>query len=434
MDQISFSELELIEPIKRSLEEQKYSQPTAIQAQAIPHLLGGGDVLGCAQTGTGKTAAFAIPTLQRLYSDKRARKNRVARALVLTPTRELAVQVADSFKQYGRHLPMRYAVVYGGVSKVAQINALSKGVDVLIATPGRLLDLLNQKKVRLDEVETLILDEADRMFDMGFLPDLRKILNQLPKKRQTLLFSATMPKEIAHLADKVLFQPKKIQVATASSTADLIEDSVLFVDRDNKRSLLFEILDREGVDRTIIFTRTKHRANRLAQTLVKKRIKSAAIHGNKTQNARQKALQDFSSGRVRVLVATDIVARGIDVEGVSHVINYELPNEAESYVHRIGRTARAGSSGVAISFCDLEETDYLAEIEKLLNRKVRVCEDHGQHSVKVAEQYASPSKVKKPQSARGSRRGGGNSRGAGNARRRPQKRRRSQGGRSRVNA
>ena len=400
----SFTELELLEPLTRSLSESKYLQPTPIQAQAIPHLLRGGDLLACAQTGTGKTAAFALPTLQRLHLAERRREKRRARCLVLTPTRELAAQVTENFQRYARYLKMRHAVVYGGVSPVPQIKALAMGVDVLVATPGRLLDLLNQKKVRLDAVETLVLDEADRMFDMGFLPDVKKILSHLGEDRQTLLFSATMPKEVARLAESLLSKPKKIHIAPKSTTAELIDDRVMFVERGNKRSLLLEVLGRDEVERVIVFTRTKHKANRLSRDLGKRKIRAAAIHSDKSQGARQRALKDFSSKRTKVLVATDVVARGIDVEGVSHVINYEIPNEAESYVHRIGRTARAGSSGVALSFCDSDETQYLASIEKLLKRKVEICDQHSHHASDVAEKYAQAPKNKKAVNLRGRRR------------------------------
>jgi ATP-dependent RNA helicase RhlE len=409
MEQISFAELKLIEPIWRSLKQENYIQPTPIQAQAIPYLLEGGDLLGCAQTGTGKTAAFAIPMLQRLHLSGKRVRARHARSLVLTPTRELALQIADSFQRYGRYLDLRYAVIYGGVSQVPQVRSMSQGVDVLIATPGRLLDLLGQQQVKLEALETLVLDEADRMLDMGFIRDVRKILNYLPKDRQTLLFSATMPEEVAHLADSVLSNPRKIQVNPACSTAELIDDRVLFVEREKKNALLLEVLSKKEAQRVLVFTRTKHRANRLALQLNDKRIRAEAIHGNKAQNARQRALADFSSGKVRVLVATDIVSRGIDVESISHVINYELPNEPESYVHRIGRTARAGSSGIALSFCDREELEYLSGIEKLLQRRVVVFDDHSHHVAEIAASHEQ-AQNKKTQASR-ARRVPGSSRG-----------------------
>ncbi len=390
----SFADLNLIDPIAQALRKENYSTPTPIQAQAIPLLLDGHDLLGCAQTGTGKTAAFTLPILQKLHETGHRASSKQVRSLILTPTRELAVQIGNSVKTYGRFLDLRHTVVYGGVGYVPQIRALSQGVDVLVATPGRLMDLLNQKYLRLDQAEILVLDEADRMLDMGFVKDVRKILPLLPKKRQTLLFSATMPKEVAHLADSVLKDPKKIQVNTACATADKVDDQVLFVARDKKGSLLLEVLRKDEVQRTIVFTRTKHRADRISRQLNRERIRCEAIHGDKSQNARQKALKGFTTGKVKVLVATDIVSRGIDVQGVSHVINYELPNEPESYVHRIGRTARAGTEGVAISFCDHDEAEYLVGIEKLLKRKVRVCDDHEHHAADIAKRIAEGPKRK----------------------------------------
>ncbi len=414
MTRISFNELNLIEPILTSLKAAKYSTPTPIQAEAIPHLLGGGDLLGCAQTGTGKTAAFALPILQRLHLSKTRAKKHGTRALVLTPTRELAVQIHENFKAYGSQLKLRYSVIYGGVSQVPQVKKLSGGVDVIIATPGRLLDLMQQKKVVLDDVEIMVMDEADRMLDMGFIRDVKKIVAKIPADRQTLLFSATMPTEVASLADSLLKNPKKIHVNPVASTADLIDDHVLFVDRDQKRALLVEIFREHQVTSAIVFTRTKHRANRLAKELSEKKIPAVAIHGNKSQNARQKALNDFSAGEVKVLVATDIVSRGIDVDGISHVINFELPNEPESYVHRIGRTARAGTAGVAISFCDQEEIEQLADIEKFIKRKIEVLETHSHHNPKIAERFASQIERKgsAPRRKQPQRRGG-------NSRRRP---------------
>ena len=389
MDQVSFRDLKLIEPIERSLKKENYSTPTPIQAQAIPFLLEGRDLLGCAQTGTGKTAAFALPLLQRLHlAEKKKETKRRTRSLILTPTRELAMQISESFQKYGRHLNLSYATVYGGVSHIPQIRKLSQGVDILIATPGRLIDLLNEKHLRLDAVETLVLDEADRMLDMGFIHDVQKIIKQIPEKRQTLLFSATMPKEVAHLAEKILTNPKKIKVNTVSSTADLIDDQVLFVESKNKQLLLLEILSNKDAKRALVFTRTKHRANRLSEQLKKKGIKSEVIHSNKTQGARQRALKAFSAGKIKVMVATDIISRGIDVTGISHVINYELPNESESYVHRVGRTARAGTTGIALSFCCQEETNYLANIEKMLKRNLVICEDHSYHSESTAQTHA----------------------------------------------
>jgi ATP-dependent RNA helicase RhlE len=420
MSETLFTELNLVEPILSALKEEGYEKPTPIQAGAIPHLLEGGDLLGCAQTGTGKTAAFALPMIQRLISEgKRANKKR-ARALVLTPTRELALQIFESFQSYGRHTNLRTAVIYGGVGHVPQIKAVSQGVDVLIATPGRLLDLLNQQHVRLDAIEILTLDEADRMLDMGFIRDVRKILALVPSKRQTLFFSATMPNEVASLADTILSNPKKIKVDPVSSTADMIDDHVLFVERNNKRDLLLEVLSKKEMNKVLVFTRTKHRANRLAEFFTKKRIPAEAIHGNKSQNARQRALKEFTDGKVKVLIATDIVARGIDVEGISHVINFELPNEPESYVHRIGRTARAGTSGTAISFCDRDETGDLCAIEKVLKRKIEVDTEHEFHAAhieKLRDQTGPSSRTSRGRT-RGGNSQGRRSAGGGNGNRR----------------
>ena len=388
MSQTQFSDLYLIEPLLRALSDEGYTQPTPIQEQAIPHLLDGGDLLGCAQTGTGKTAAFALPLLQYLHQTKNRPSKRSTRSLILTPTRELALQIGKNFQKYGHHLNLNYATIYGGVNQNPQVRALAKGVDVLIATPGRLLDLLNQKLLRLDEVETLVLDEADRMLDMGFIRDVQKIVKVIPNDRQTLLFSATMPREVSRFADDVLSNPKKIQVNPVSSTAELIDDYVLFVEQNNKKDLLLEVLRQNDIERVIVFTRTKHRANRISRIINDKGIRAEAIHGNKSQNARQKALKEFSAGKVKVLVATDIVARGIDVSGVSHVINFELPNEPESYVHRIGRTARGGAAGIAISFCAIDELEYFLDIEKMLKRKVHVADEHEYHAVNIAEMAA----------------------------------------------
>ncbi|MCB0358814.1 MAG: DEAD/DEAH box helicase [Bdellovibrionales bacterium] len=384
MTTTTFADLQLIEPLCRAVASEGYTAPTPIQAAAIPHVLTGGDLLGCAQTGTGKTAAFTLPLLHRLAESGRQPRKRCARALILTPTRELALQIADSIRQYGKYLQLRSAVVYGGVGHQPQIQKLNRGVDIVIATPGRLLDLMQQKHVRFDDLEIAVLDEADRMLDMGFIRDVRKIFQAIPAERQTLLFSATMPKEVAALADSFLVSPKRVEVARVSSTAEGIDDHVFFVKTEDKRALLLDVLRDKEIERVLIFARTKHRANRLAQQLSQKKIRAEAIHGNKSQNARQRALREFTSGKVRVLVATDIVARGIDVEGISHVINYELPNEAESYVHRIGRTARAGASGTAWSFCDREETSYLAGIEKLLKRAIPVAEAHEFHAEDIA--------------------------------------------------
>jgi ATP-dependent RNA helicase RhlE len=380
----SFSDLKLIEPITRALAAEKYAAPTPIQAQAIPLLLEGHDLLGVAQTGTGKTAAFALPILQRLSGNGRRAVPRSARALVLTPTRELAMQIGQSFRAYGRHLPLRHAVVFGGVGQKPQVDSLARGVDVLIATPGRLLDLMNQGHLRLDGVETFVLDEADRMLDMGFIHDVRRIVAKLPAKRQTLLFSATMPAAIAGLAASVLKNPRRVEVTPPSSTAERVRQHVLFVEKENKRALLLDMLNDRTIERALVFTRTKRGANRLAEHLGKGGVRVDAIHGNKSQSARQKALEAFRAGRLRVLVATDIAARGIDIDDISHVINFELPNEPESYVHRIGRTARAGAEGTAISFCDAEETAYLRDIEKAIRQAVPVHLGHRYHAPRIA--------------------------------------------------
>ena len=380
MTTTGFDTLNLVEPLRRALRAENYEHPTPIQEQAIPMLLEGCDLMGCAQTGSGKTAAFALPILQRLSQNRVRPANKTARALLLAPTRELANQIAESFKVYGRHLGLKQAVVYGGVGKGDQINALSRGVDILIATPGRLLDLEGEDFVRLDKVEIFVLDEADRMLDTGFLPDIRKIIAMIPSKRQSLFFSATLSGEILTLARSMLLQPRHVSITPEVQAAPLIDQRVLFVDREKKTDLLVNLLEDENISRALVFTRTKHRANHLAHQLEKSRIKTDAIHGNKTQAARQKALDDFHSGRIRVLVATDIAARGIDVDDISHVINYELPNEPQNYLHRIGRTARAGKSGTAVSFCDATESGYLHDIERFIRHDVPVMLDHPFHS------------------------------------------------------
>ncbi|MBN1866224.1 DEAD/DEAH box helicase [Candidatus Sumerlaeota bacterium] len=374
---VSFSDLDLIEPIQRAVRAENYTTPTPIQAQAIPHLLRGRDLMGCAQTGTGKTAAFALPILQRLTSDARPRRPRAPRALILTPTRELAAQIRESFAVYGRHLRLSHTVIYGGVGQRPQVQALSRGVDILVATPGRLHDLMGQGHLLLSKVEIFVLDEADRMLDMGFLPDVRKAIAALPKKRQSLFFSATMPAAIIDLARSLLTDPVRVSVAPRSPTADNIDERVMFVQKADKAALLRELLDDDAIARALVFTRTKHGANKVVRHLERSEIVADAIHGNKSQSARTLALDRFRSGRVRVLVATDIAARGIDVDGITHVINYDLPNEPEVYVHRIGRTARAGASGRAISFCDRDERDFLRDIERLIRRPVPVVEVHG---------------------------------------------------------
>jgi ATP-dependent RNA helicase RhlE len=368
----AFSDLGIAEPLVRALTAEGYTTPTPIQAQAIPALLAGRDLLGLAQTGTGKTAAFALPLLQRLCTGHEGRKPKFVRALILAPTRELAIQIDDSLRVYGKFLHLRHAVIVGGVAQGPQVKALAGGLDILVATTGRLLDHMNQGNVRLDAVQTLILDEADRMFDMGFIRDIRKIVAKLPKARQSMLFSATMPGDVEALAQSVLHQPLRIDISPPKRTAENIDQRVFFVASAEKRALLAKLLGEKGYERVLVFTRTKHVANRVAEHLEKNGISADAIHGNKSQSARQRALARFRAGEARVLVATDIAARGLDIDGVSHVVNYELPNEPESYIHRIGRTARAGAAGVAISFCDASENEYLRDIEKLTRTNIAV--------------------------------------------------------------
>jgi ATP-dependent RNA helicase RhlE len=369
---VSFNELGLAEPLLRALHAANYVTPTPIQARTIPLLLQGRDVLGIAQTGTGKTAAFALPVLQHLAADKRRAEPRCPRALVLAPTRELAVQIARSFDTYGRGLGLRLGMVIGGLGFGRQIDTLQKGVDILVATPGRLLDLMNQGHVKLGHVSFLVLDEADRMFDMGFIKDVRRIVASVSKQRQTLLFSATMPGDVARLASEILRNPERVEIAPQGRTVEKVEQRVYFVNSATKRALLSHLLADEALERVIVFTRTKRGANRVAEALENRGVSSEAIHGNKSQNARQKALDNFSRGKARVLVATDLASRGIDVTGVTHVINYEMPVDAESYVHRIGRTARAGASGIALSFCDGSERGQLKSIERLTNQRLVV--------------------------------------------------------------
>jgi ATP-dependent RNA helicase RhlE len=369
---LSFTELLLSEPILRAVVSEGYTVATPVQAQAIPQILRGRDVLGCAQTGTGKTAAFALPILHRLSIVARPGGIARPRCLVLCPTRELATQIGESFRVYGKHVGLRSAVVFGGVGVGPQAEILRRGVDILVATPGRLLDLLNQHLADLRGVEILVLDEADRMLDMGFIQDIRKIIAGLPSRRQTLLFSATIPQEIRKLACAILRDAVTIQIAHASPAADRIDQSVYFVPRTNKPALLAHLVNDLPMSRAIVFTRTKHGADRLVRRLHDSGIRAEAIHGNKSQNARQRALHNFRSGKLSLLVATDVASRGIDVDGISHVVNYDLTDEPETYVHRIGRTARAGASGAAVSFCDPEEMPNLRAIEKLIRRPIPV--------------------------------------------------------------
>ena len=370
----------------KALAAEGYVNPTPIQQKAIPEVMSGRDLLGCAQTGTGKTAAFALPMIERLMASNLQRDARRPRALVLSPTRELSAQIAESFATYGRGTSLKYAVIFGGVGQGPQIAALSRGLDVLVATPGRLIDLMNQGAAFLDKVEILVLDEADRMLDMGFLPDVKRILQKLPKQRQTLFFSATMPSDIERLSREILVNPVRVDVAPVSSTAERIEQSVYMVEASEKRRVLEKVLRDPAVERAIVFTRTKHGANRLVKELERGEIISEAIHGNKSQGARQRALDNFRSGRLRVLIATDIAARGIDVDGISHVVNFDLPNIPESYVHRIGRTARAGKEGIAISLCSREERGYLRDIERLTRLPIR--------KVEVPEQTAEEARAR----------------------------------------
>jgi len=364
---VTFEQLGLSAPILRAIQETGYDTPTPIQRDAIPPILEGRDIVGCAQTGTGKTAAFSLPLLQHV--DRTAGRDPQIRALVVTPTRELAAQIGESVATYGKHLKDLYhTVIFGGVNETPQIREIQRGVDIVIATPGRLLDLMNRRIINLSHVEIFVLDEADRMLDMGFLPDVKRIVAALPKKRQTLFFSATMPSEIRTLAETLLHDPISVAVAPVSAPAERVDQKLYFVDKTRKRDLLVDLVTNNNLQRTLVFTRTKHGANRVVEYLEKRRIVAAAIHGNKSQGARTRALDGFKRGDVRVLVATDLAARGIDVDGISHVINFDLPNVPETYVHRIGRTARAGLSGVALSFCDEEERDFLVDIERLMGR------------------------------------------------------------------
>jgi ATP-dependent RNA helicase RhlE len=374
---MTFQDLNLIPQILEALEAEGYTNPTPIQQRAIPILLQKKDLLGCAQTGTGKTAAFAIPILQILHQERQPDKGyRPIKSLILTPTRELAIQIGESFKAYGKNLPLRHTVIFGGVPQKPQEVALKHGVDILVATPGRLVDLINQRIIKLSDIQIFVLDEADRMLDMGFVHEVKRLITLLPKNRQTLFFSATMPPEIATLANTILTNPEKIEVTPVSTTAETIQQCVYYVDKGNKKSLLIHLLQDKNIASVLVFTRTKHGANKIALDINKAGIKADAIHGNKSQNARQKALDDFKNRRSRVLVATDIAARGIDVDDLTHVVNYELPNVPETYVHRIGRTGRAGASGIAISFCEAEEKPYLKDIQKLIARTIPVVEHH----------------------------------------------------------
>jgi ATP-dependent RNA helicase RhlE len=392
-----FENLNIIMPIQKALKAQGYKEATPIQAQSIPALLTGADLLGCAQTGTGKTAAFAIPILQDLAAEENKQKGtRKIKTLVLAPTRELAIQIGESFEVYGKNLNLRVLTIFGGVSQHPQTKSLRQGVDILVATPGRLLDLINQKFIYLDHVNHFVLDEADRMLDMGMLRDVRKIIKYIPEERQTMFFSATMPDEIAKLANSILKNPVRIDITPVSSPVDIIEQSVYHVNKNNKIKLLSHILKTEPFGSVLVFSRTKHGADKIVKMLGRNGLEAQAIHGNKSQNARQRALSDFKSGKTRVLIATDIAARGIDVEELSCVINYDLPEVPETFVHRIGRTGRAGLGGVAIAFCDELERPLLRQIQKLINRSIKVVDEHPYPHVKIAAVPASKQLDGKP--------------------------------------
>lgn len=381
---MSFKKLNLIEPLQRAIDKEGYTIPTPIQLKAIPGILAGKDLIGIAQTGTGKTAAFVLPILQRMTE----KCPKTLRTLVLAPTRELAAQIGSSFAAYGQFLRFRHTVIFGGVGQGAQVNAVSRGVDIVVATPGRLLDLLNQRLISLKDIEFFVLDEADRMLDMGFIHDITKIIQRLPQKRQSLFFSATMSPQVKELAQKLLRNPVHVEVAPQATTVELVKQCLFFVDQPSKESLLLDILKQEQLNCVLVFTRTKHRANKIAAYLCSNRIRADAIHGNKSQNQRTKTLFDFKSGRINVLVATDIAARGIDIDNISHVINYEIPNEPETYVHRIGRTARAGAKGVAYSFCASDEREFLRDIERLIRQKIEVM-GHKYHSEQAKNAFGS---------------------------------------------
>lgn len=373
----SFENLSLIEPVLRAVRNEGYERPTPIQEQAIPLILDGRDVLGCAQTGTGKTAAFALPILQQLFENRRgSAARRLIRTLVLSPTRELAAQIGESLKVYGKHTGLKHCVIFGGVNQRPQTAALKRGVDIVIATPGRLLDLMRQRLLRFDALDILVLDEADRMLDMGFIPDVRRIVSALPANRQTLFFSATLTPNIKHIARGIVREPVHVDVAPAATPVDKIKQLVYYVEKQDKRELLVHLLKDQAISKALVFTRTKHLADRIARYLTQAGLRVLAIHGNKSQNMRQKALESFRNGNVRVLVATDIAARGLDVDGISHVFNLDLPSEPDLYVHRIGRTARADAEGVAMSFCGIEERAMLSNIQKLIHVKIEVDRGH----------------------------------------------------------
>ena len=412
----SFKALGLAAPILQALDGEGYTTPTPIQAGAIPHLMKGKDLLGLAQTGTGKTAAFALPILHYLLEHPRKAAPRSARVLVLAPTRELVAQIGDNFAAYARHMKFSHAVIFGGVGQNRQVEAMKRGVDVMVAAPGRLLDLVGQGHIDLSTLEIVVLDEADRMLDMGFVHDIRRIVARLPEKRQTLLFSATMPSSIRELAHSLLKDPETVQVTPESSTVDRIRQAVLFVDSAQKKEALMMLVNNDRVVRAVVFTLMKHEANKVAEYLSKNGIPAAAIHGNKSQGARERAMQGFRDGSVRVLVATDIAARGIDVDEVSHVFNYDLPNVPEAYVHRIGRTARAGRDGWAVSLCDAEQRAWLRDIEKRIGKAVPVITDHPYHSAEAQNSTLPPPVLGGGRGGRGGRNGGGGRSGGGRGR------------------
>ena len=410
---MTFKDLGLIEPILKALDEQGYTQPTPIQEQSIPILLKGNDLLGCAQTGTGKTAAFSIPIIQQLVNagvDTKGKRR--VKALVVTPTRELAIQISDNFKAYAKHTDIKRTVIYGGVKQGSQVNALRGGVDVLIATPGRLLDLIQQGFISLQHIEYFILDEADQMLDMGFIHDIKKIIAKLPVKRQSLFFSATMAKEIVELAGKILSSsPQRVTIQPKQATAEKVEQAIYFVQKADKPKLLVHLLEENPGSSCLVFSRTKHGADKIVRFLAKAKIQAAAIHGNKSQNQRQKALNDFKDGKLKVLIATDIAARGIDVEDLALVINYDLPNVPETYVHRIGRTGRASASGIALSFCNGEEKPYLKDIQKLINQSIPVIDNHPFPDDGTEVFVKAPQQQRRPKTERGN--SGGNRSGNG---------------------
>jgi ATP-dependent RNA helicase RhlE len=374
---VSFNNLQLIEPLLQALNKEGYTIPTPVQQQSIPAILQKKDLLGSAQTGTGKTAAFTIPILQLMYQDQQVQhKQHRIQTLILTPTRELAIQIGESIDAYGRFLHFKHKVIFGGVPQYTQVQAIRRGVDIIVATPGRLLDLMQQRIISLNDIQYFVLDEADRMLDMGFIHDVKRIIARLPAKRQTLFFSATMPTEIKRLAAMLLTNPVKVEVTPESPTVEIIQQSVYFVERQNKQSLLIQLLKDKTIETVLVFTQMKHSADKLARSLNNAGIRTEAIHGNKSQNARQDALQNFKNRKTRVLVATDIAARGIDIDELTHVLNYELPNIPETYVHRIGRTGRAGASGIAISFCDWSEKIFLTDIQKLIKKIIPVVKGH----------------------------------------------------------